>query len=40
MFKMTSRKWVLKSWRKIVKDRDACKLILKEVKVLHGPDNQ
>jgi len=30
----------VKSWRKITRDRDACKLILKEAKVLHGPDSQ
>jgi hypothetical protein len=27
-------------WRKKAKDRDAWKLVLKEVKVLHGPYSQ
>jgi hypothetical protein len=27
----------VRGWRKIARDRDAWKLILKEAKVLHGP---
>jgi hypothetical protein len=30
----------VKSWGKKAKDRDACKLIVKEAEVLHGPDSQ
>ena len=40
IFKMTSRKWALKAGEKKAKDRDACKLIVKEAEVLHGPDSQ
>jgi hypothetical protein len=40
MLKMIRRKWVLRGWRKIARDRDACKLILEEAKVLHGPHSQ
>jgi hypothetical protein len=30
----------VRDWRKIPRDGDACKLILKEAKVLHGPSRQ
>jgi len=30
----------VKSWKKKAKERDACRLILKEAKVLHGTDSQ
>jgi hypothetical protein len=31
------KKMGVRGWRKIAKDRDACKLILEEARVLHGP---
>jgi hypothetical protein len=31
------KKMGVRGWRKIARDRDAWKLILKEVRVLHGP---
>jgi hypothetical protein len=31
------KKMDVRSWRKLARVRDACKLILKEAKVLHGP---
>jgi hypothetical protein len=30
----------VRGWRKITRDTDAWKLILKEAKVLHGPQSQ
>jgi hypothetical protein len=30
----------VRGWRKIAKDRDGWKLIMKEAGVLHGPDSQ
>jgi hypothetical protein len=34
------KKMGVRGWRKIARDGDAWKLILKEVKVLHGPYSQ
>jgi hypothetical protein len=34
------KKMGVRGWRKIAKDRDAWKLILKEARVLHGPYSQ
>jgi len=31
------KKMAVRGWKKIARVRDACKLILKEAKVLHGP---
>jgi hypothetical protein len=35
-----SKKMGVRGWRKRARDRDAWKLILKEVRVLHGPYSQ
>jgi hypothetical protein len=40
MLKMSGRKGGFKGWRKIARDRDSWKLILKEAKVMHGPYSQ
>jgi hypothetical protein len=36
MLKIIQKKWVLEAWTKPVRDRDVCKLILKEARVVHG----
>jgi len=38
--KMIRRKWELEAGKKITSERDDWKLILKEAKVLHGPQSQ
>ena len=39
MVRLIWRKWVSRGLTKIARDRDACKLILKEAKVLNGSQN-
>jgi hypothetical protein len=37
MYENDPKKTGVRSWRRITKERDDWKLILKEAKVLHGP---